>query len=158
MFRPVKITGNKKVIMQYKSYEKDIVLHYAVELIGWSEGLPFACPSSLPTTLEPLQQLLQAIDDGHCHFRRLSKSELTARREAFNKKVAEGNVPARATRKDKGTKRKSYRRRKQPDPAPDTNDKDTGDEEEDEEAETGAARGKKRARCGEDEWSPSDSE
>ncbi|TFK78660.1 hypothetical protein K466DRAFT_606777 [Polyporus arcularius HHB13444] len=149
----VKITGNKKAIMQYKSYDKDIVLHYGIELFGWTEGLPFACPSSLPTTLEPLQKLLQAIDDGECGFRRLSSSERAARRETFNQKLAEGTVPARAPRKDKGKKRATYRRRKPVESGSNDNDAngDDHDEEEEEEEEEGVGRGKKRVRRGDDE-------
>ncbi|KAI0684969.1 hypothetical protein C8T65DRAFT_748368 [Cerioporus squamosus] len=138
----VKITGNKKAIMQYKSYEKDIVLHYGIELVGWLEGLPFACPSSLPATLEPLQKLLQKIDNGDCHFRRLGASERAQRRAAYEQSVSEGAVAPRRTRKDKGKSRAPYRRCKGA-AAVDADDGEAGDREDNDE---GAARGKKRAR------------
>ena len=147
--------------MQYKSYEKDIVLHYGVELIGWTEGLPFACPSSLPTTLEPLQTLLQAIDDGTCSFRRLSSSDRGARRAAYQQKVTDGSVPARQTRKDKGKKRAPYRRRKEGDPER-ANDKETSNHEASDEEEQGDHIGDAKRRClagagGEDNDDSSDS-
>ena len=113
--------------MQYKSYEKDIVLHYGIELVGWTEGLPFACPSSLPTTLEPLQKLLQAIDDGYCYFRRLSSAERGRRREEYNRSVTDGAVAPRRARKDKGKKRGTYRRRKGADVGPDGDHNGNGD-------------------------------
>ncbi len=137
----VKITGNKKAVMQYKSYDKDIVLHHGIELVGWTEGLPFACPSSLPATLEPLQRLLRAIDDGECHFRRLGASERALRREEYNRKIAEGAVAPRRTRKDKGGTRKTYRRRKQA-----TGTQPASDNNENEDEDEGVVRGKKRAR------------
>ncbi|RPD52386.1 hypothetical protein L226DRAFT_576897 [Lentinus tigrinus ALCF2SS1-7] len=145
----VKITGNKKAVMQYKSYEKDIVLHYGIELVGWTAGLPFACPSSLPVTLEPLQNLLQAIDNGQCYFRRLSASEKSERRKQYDKSVADGTVATRQPRKDKGKPRGSYRQRK----AVGAEHEEGGDED-----VGGIAHGKKRARCAASSDEDSDSE
>ncbi|RDX41769.1 hypothetical protein OH76DRAFT_1489212 [Lentinus brumalis] len=98
----VKITGQKNIVMQYKTYDKDIVIERGVELVGWTHEV-FTCPSSLPNALEPLQKLLQAIDDGQCHFKRLSHSE-----------VAAGEVAGRKERVDKGKRRGKYRPRKKP--------------------------------------------
>ncbi|TFK80111.1 hypothetical protein K466DRAFT_605606 [Polyporus arcularius HHB13444] len=110
-FLLVKITGKKTAVMQYKSYDKDIVLGYGVELVGWTHDV-FACPSSLPSPIEPLQTLLQALDDGKCYFRRLDSAERAARQRAYNAKVASGAAPARAERSDKGKKRGKYQPRK----------------------------------------------
>ncbi|RPD53305.1 hypothetical protein L226DRAFT_576384 [Lentinus tigrinus ALCF2SS1-7] len=115
----IKITENQKAIMHYKSYEKDIVLNYGIELVGWPDSLRFACPSDLPTTLEPLQNLLQAIDNGKCYFCRLSKSERAQRRGAHQQKVAEGSVLTRQPRSDNGKKCAPYQRHKQVDPEAD---------------------------------------
>ncbi|RDX41193.1 hypothetical protein OH76DRAFT_1489686 [Lentinus brumalis] len=132
-----KITGNKNIVMQYKAYEKDIVIENGVELVGWTHDV-FACPSSLPPALEPLQKLLQAIDDGQCHFKRLTASEVTARRKEFERKVAEGTVPARKERADKGQKRGKYRARKTVAPQE--------EEEQDDEGEGDGSKGRAQKR------------
>ncbi|TFK82408.1 hypothetical protein K466DRAFT_603716 [Polyporus arcularius HHB13444] len=134
-----KITGKKNIVMQYKSYEKDIVIDHGVELVGWTHEV-FSCPSSLSPALEPLQKLLQVIDDGQCHFKRLRTDEVKARRQEYERKQAEGIVPTRKECADKGKKRGKYRPRKK------VIEQD-GDEEEDQED---SARARKRRRPDDD--------
>ncbi len=123
--------------MQYKTYEKDIVIEQGVELIGWTHDV-FACPSSLPNALEPLQKLLHAIDDGACHFKRLSHSEIATRRKDYEAKAANGQLPARKERVDKGVKRGKYRARKKPVQQEEEEDGEGGGE--------GSGRARKRRR------------
>ncbi|RDX44106.1 hypothetical protein OH76DRAFT_1487325 [Lentinus brumalis] len=143
-----KITGNTKAVMQYKSYDKEIVCHYGIELVGWTHDV-FACPSSLPTTLEPLKILLDAIDNGACHFRRLDTKDLAERRRVLEAKVAEGAVPARKERHDKGKRRGPYRPRKK---ASRDEDEDREEDEEhgEEEEESGPRRKRRRVAVAEE--------
>jgi hypothetical protein len=104
---PVEITGNEKVTMHYVDYEEKIVQRYGIELVGWTYE-KFVNPSELSNSLPGLQQLLDAINDGTCKFVKLTPLQLSKRRQALQKNVSEGNVPApkgRKPRKDRGTKR-----------------------------------------------------
>ena len=95
--------------MQYKNYEKDIVLRYGVELVGWTHE-QFACPSSLPMSIEPLRALRDALETGECKFRRLTHQEMQERQRAYNAKVATSTVKARKVRSDKGKSHASRKR------------------------------------------------
>ncbi|PIL33487.1 hypothetical protein GSI_04110 [Ganoderma sinense ZZ0214-1] len=102
------ITGNPKAAMAYKDYDGKVALGHGVILEGWTHEI-FAAPSALPMTLEPLRILFDALNSGHCHFRRLTGPELTARQVAYGEKLKNGMVTIRKERSDKGTKRKFYR-------------------------------------------------
>ncbi|OBZ65923.1 hypothetical protein A0H81_14083 [Grifola frondosa] len=100
----VDITGNEKAVMNYVSYERDIVLLYGIELVGWTMD-KWANPSDLSNSIPPLQKLYSALESGQCHFVRVGMTDLNERRKAYDAKVAAGLVPPRKTRKDAGTKR-----------------------------------------------------
>ena len=104
----VTATGNPKAVMQYKHYERDIVIRYGIEMEGWTHTM-FACPASLPMEIEPLQKLLEALDNGTCRFRSLTYAEREERKRTYEAKVANGAVRPRKTRSDKG---KSHATRK----------------------------------------------
>ncbi|KAJ3484015.1 hypothetical protein NLJ89_g12016 [Agrocybe chaxingu] len=103
----VEITNNENATMQYVNYEELVVQRYGVELVGWTYE-KFVNPSELSTSLPPLRQLLDAINNGDCKFRKLTVAEVKARRQEYQKKVDDGTLPTntRKPRKDKGTKRK----------------------------------------------------
>ena len=93
--------------MYYVDYEEKIVQRYGIELVGWTYE-KFVNPSELSTSLPGLQQLLDAINNGSCKFVKLTPLQVSERRQALQKKISEGNVPApkgRKPRKDRGTKR-----------------------------------------------------
>ena len=93
--------------MHYVDYEEKVVQRHGIELVGWTYE-KFVNPSELSTSLPGLQQLLDAINNGTCKFVKLTPLQLRERRQALQKNVSEGNVPApkgRKPRKDRGTKR-----------------------------------------------------
>ena len=93
--------------MYYVDYEEKIVQRYGIGLVGWTYE-KFVNPSELSTSLPGLQQLLDAINNGSCKFVKLSPLQLIERRQALQKSISDGNVPApkgRKPRKDRGTKR-----------------------------------------------------
>jgi hypothetical protein len=93
--------------MHYVDYEEKVVQRYGIELVGWTYE-KFVNPSELSTSLPGLQQLLDAINNGTCKFVKLTPLQIHERRQALQKNVSEGNVPApkgRKPRKDRGTKR-----------------------------------------------------
>ena len=95
--------------MCYIDYEEKIVQRYGIELVGWTYE-KFVNPSKLSTSLPGLQQLLNAINNGTCKFVKLTPLQLYEHRQALQKSISEGTVPAkkgRKPRKDRGTKRKA---------------------------------------------------
>jgi hypothetical protein len=94
--------------MQYVQYHKEIVMRYSIALRGWTYPT-FTNPSELSTSLPPLQELLDAIKSGKCKFVKLTAEERQAEDEKYNEKIQSGEVvvKVRATRKDKGKKRKA---------------------------------------------------
>jgi hypothetical protein len=101
------ITGNPKAVMHYVQYHKEIVMRYGVALKGWTHPM-FANPSDLSTSLPPLQELLNAINSDQCKFVNLTSEQQKAEDNKYQEKIRKGEitVPVRATRKDKGKKRK----------------------------------------------------
>ncbi|OSC96263.1 hypothetical protein PYCCODRAFT_1429195 [Trametes coccinea BRFM310] len=93
-------TGNKKAVMNYVNHEKDVVLRYGVELVGYHPS--FVNPSSLTSSLPTLRNLLAAIDDGTCHFRRVPPNELRKREQDHDAKVRAGEIAPRKKRSDAG--------------------------------------------------------
>ncbi|KAI9057834.1 hypothetical protein FKP32DRAFT_1607007 [Trametes sanguinea] len=93
-------TGNEKAVMNYVSHEKDIAIRYGVELIGYTT--PFVNPSSLTSSLPTLRNLLAAIEDGSCHFRRIPPAELQKRTKEYDEKVKSGAIAPRKVRSDAG--------------------------------------------------------
>ena len=93
--------------MYYVDYEEKIVQRYGIELVGWTYE-KFVNPSELSTSLPGLQQLLDAINNGSCKFIKLSPLQLIKHRQALQKSISDGSVPApkgHKPRKDRGTKR-----------------------------------------------------
>ena len=83
-------------------------MRYGVALQGWTHP-SFVNPSELSTSLPALQQLLDAIKSGKCQFVKLTAEQRKAEDDEYRKKIESGQitVQARATRKDKGKKRKA---------------------------------------------------
>jgi hypothetical protein len=129
MYQKVEITGDENALMQYTNYEELIVQKYHVELKGWTFE-QFVNPSALSTSLLGLKRLLDAINDGHCKFIKLSLLELKRRREELQKKQIEGTVPVktRKPRADRGIKRPRKKATKQT--VGNNNDDDEEEEEE----------------------------
>lgn len=101
------ITGNPKAVMHYVHHHKEIVERYSVKLVGWTHPT-FANPSELSTSLPPLQILLDAIKSGECKFIELTPEQRKEEERLYQDKVRTGEIvlKPRATRKDKGKKRK----------------------------------------------------
>ncbi|OBZ74356.1 hypothetical protein A0H81_05685 [Grifola frondosa] len=87
----VEITGNSKAVMNYASFESEIVLRYRIQLIGWTAD-KWTNPSELSNAVAPLQQLLDAIENGACRFEHLASHEFTARKKKYDEDVAAGRV------------------------------------------------------------------
>jgi hypothetical protein len=121
----VEITGDENALMQYSNYEELIVQKYHVELKGWTFE-QFVNPSVLSTSLPGLKRLLDAINDGHCKFIKLSHLELKRRREDLQKKQIEGTAPVktRKPRADRGIKRPRKKGNKQGHGEGDDNDEE----------------------------------
>ena len=100
----VTVTRDPNAQMQYKNFERDIVVEYGVDLVGWTHP-SFKCPAKLSTSLPPLQTLLDALESGACRFVRLSKPERTRRRAEYQRKVASGDIITRKPRSDIGRRR-----------------------------------------------------
>jgi hypothetical protein len=94
--------------MHYIQYHKEIIMRYSVALEGWTHP-NFANPSDLSTSIPPLQELLDAIDSGQCKFVKLTSEQQKAEDDKYREKIKNGQITAtvRATRKDKGKKRKA---------------------------------------------------
>jgi hypothetical protein len=112
--------------MHYVNYEEAIVQRYGIELIGWTYD-KFVNPSELSTAIEPLRKLLDAINNGHCKFVKLTKEERQKRLETYRAKIATGELKAqgRKTCCDAGVKRKGKAKKTV------TNDGSSSDDEED---------------------------
>ncbi|KAJ7753382.1 hypothetical protein DFH07DRAFT_960222 [Mycena maculata] len=117
----VAITGDPNAQMQYVWYEEDIVHKHSVILVGWTFP-EIVNPSELSSSLAPLQTLYNAIKNDECKFVKLSPLELQARKKKWAEDVAAGRIEAkhRATRADKGVKRKR---------TCDEDDEDSGEEQ-----------------------------
>ena len=104
--------GQKGAVMQYKNFEQTVVLSHGLDLVGWTHKT-FANPGSLPASIEPLRELLNALETGACRFIRLSHAERQRRKRTFEEGVEAGTASAkvRKTRDDIGRKRGPYRRR-----------------------------------------------
>ncbi|KAL1738394.1 hypothetical protein HDZ31DRAFT_51068, partial [Schizophyllum fasciatum] len=68
----IKITGQPRVAMQYKHYERKIELDLGVTLDGWPATVEFKNPSEMSTALPPLEQLLRGLRDGSISWRKMS--------------------------------------------------------------------------------------
>ena len=110
MFSTVEITGNEHAVMNYKSFEKDIVLRYGIKLEGWTHD-SFVQPKDLPCALGPLRELLDAMEKGSCRFVKLTASEWAQRQKAYDKKVSDGAVRPRKKRSDAGGTHASRKRK-----------------------------------------------
>ncbi|KAJ6608429.1 hypothetical protein B0H10DRAFT_2067914 [Mycena sp. CBHHK59/15] len=102
----INITGELNAQMQYINYEEDLVHRYGVIIVGWTFD-KLISPSDMSTSLPALQELLNALKSGKCHFVKLTPEELKERKAKFRADIAAGLVKAkeRAPRNDKGVKR-----------------------------------------------------
>jgi hypothetical protein len=70
----VEITGNPKAKMEYVCYQRAIVEHYNIKLVGWTHN-QFKSLGEMRNAIGPLQELCDALVDGHCKFVRLAPGE-----------------------------------------------------------------------------------
>lgn len=125
----VEITGQPNVVMQYVNYERDIVLRFGIELIGWTHPT-WINPSELSTSLPPLQALLDAIKSGTCKFVRLTHGDRKVREAEYYKKVEAGEIDiGRKKRKDAGKKRGPRKKQRQVDSEEDSDSANNTDVE-----------------------------
>ena len=110
MLSTVEITGNEHAVMNYKSFEKDIVLRYGIKLEGWTHK-SFAQPKELPSAIEPLRKLLDAMEKGSCHFVKLTANEWAQRQKEYDEKLSKGAVRPRKKRSDAGGTHASRKRK-----------------------------------------------
>ncbi|EKM49344.1 uncharacterized protein PHACADRAFT_106988, partial [Phanerochaete carnosa HHB-10118-sp] len=156
LVRPADITGNTSAGMEYVNYETQIIQRYGVVLVGWPKDLPFVNPNDLTNNLTTLELLLQALNNGTCHFIRPTDAELSQRKAAWLAGVANGTVEApkqRKKRSDAGKPRGSHNtatgKQKAPESvAPGSGSSDGEESESSSENETeGVARAQKRKRA-----------
>ncbi|KAI0368480.1 hypothetical protein BV20DRAFT_1054060 [Pilatotrama ljubarskyi] len=83
------ITGNPKAIMHYAKHEKNIILRYGVELVGYCAE-KFVNPSALSTSLPPLRLIIKAINDSECSFVCLTPAQLQAQQKTYDEKCKAG--------------------------------------------------------------------
>lgn len=87
--------------MQYTNYEEGIVWRYGVLLEGWTYD-KLVNPSALSTAIEPLRPLHDALNDGTCHFVKLTALQLKEHIDSHQTDVNKGQ--SRKVRKDAGKK------------------------------------------------------
>ncbi|KAJ7291855.1 hypothetical protein C8J57DRAFT_999582, partial [Mycena rebaudengoi] len=92
--------------MNYENYLKAVVLGYKVKLVGWPEVIPFKNLTNIHT-VNIMQILYNTLEDGSCHWVKLSNAELVKSRETYYAKVEAGEIEPRKRkeRADKGQKR-----------------------------------------------------
>ena len=125
--------------MQYVNYEEQIVIRYVIKLDGWTYE-NFRNPSEFSSSLPPLQELSDAIDNGTCKFVKLTPAEKKQFEHEFNTKVQAGQVilRKRKIRKDAGKKKaKRCRTNLKGGVAGDGESTDESEEEEEEEEAVG---------------------
>ncbi|EPS96917.1 hypothetical protein FOMPIDRAFT_1129521, partial [Fomitopsis schrenkii] len=136
------ITKSKKVQMSYKNFERDIVVEYGIDIVGWTHPT-WKDPSKLSTSLPALQTLLDALNSGACRFVRLSKPEHAKRKAAHEAKVKSGEIVPRKIGSDAG--RKHQKRKKT---SRDAESSDDSSSEDSSDEENCPARKRRRTRCG----------
>ncbi|KAG1724127.1 hypothetical protein EDB19DRAFT_1612441, partial [Suillus lakei] len=76
--------------MNYDNFERSIVEHYGITLVGWpSDLLPIHNPSAVGGW-EQVQPLLDALESHACHWEQLSEEKLVARIASNQARQANG--------------------------------------------------------------------
>lgn len=88
----------------YNGYDA-FVVKWGIELTGWTEA-QVTNPRNITSSVA-LSRLHSALKDGDCHWRTLSSSELKLKAEELKKRLVNGEIKSRATRSNKGTKKKA---------------------------------------------------
>ncbi|KAG1888204.1 hypothetical protein F4604DRAFT_1916126 [Suillus subluteus] len=83
---------------------KRFVCVWGIELVGWTEGA-ITNPGEITSSVA-LRRLHNALKDGLCYWRELTNEELTARKEVHEQCVISGEEKTRATRSDKGKRKR----------------------------------------------------
>ncbi|KAH7904703.1 hypothetical protein BJ138DRAFT_979490, partial [Hygrophoropsis aurantiaca] len=83
----IQITKDSSAVMEYKTYEEDIVKKYQVKLVGWAHN-EWANPSDIKGGLAVLEQLAAAVSSGTCKFVRIRHEEVEERR----RRIANGEI------------------------------------------------------------------
>jgi hypothetical protein len=104
----VEITSNPSAMMQYVNYEEAIIQHYGIELKGWTYN-KFVNPSELSTAVDLLCKLLNAITSRDCKFVKLTGEECQERLEAYNAKLASGELKACTCKTHSDSRKKKKR-------------------------------------------------
>ncbi|EKM60054.1 uncharacterized protein PHACADRAFT_26077 [Phanerochaete carnosa HHB-10118-sp] len=76
-----------------------IIQRYGVVLVSWPKDLSFVNPSDLTNNLTTLELLLQALNNGTCHFICPTDAKLSQRKAAWLAGIANGTVEAPKQRK-----------------------------------------------------------
>ncbi|KAI0058311.1 hypothetical protein BV25DRAFT_1766711, partial [Artomyces pyxidatus] len=99
------ICNKKKVIMNYKNYDRAVVIGLGVRLDGWTYH-DLVQPSEISSIVD-LRALQAAIRCGACKWTKLSPREIQAHEKLVAEKEAAGIVVGqkRSSRKDKGVPR-----------------------------------------------------
>ena len=78
--------------MEWKNYHQCLVLRNHVTLVGYpTQPLPQA-PSSLGNSLPILTNILEAITNGTCHFKKLMDEEVAVLDKEYEGLVAAGMI------------------------------------------------------------------
>jgi hypothetical protein len=119
-----KSAKKRKIVMQYKNYDREIKLCYKVQIVGWPPGVKFMKPSAIGS-VEDLRILHDALLCGECHWVPVPPAELEAL-----KKTLEAAGKERRTRKDTGVIRGPQGKRARRDNGNEGSEDGSGNEEE----------------------------
>ena len=99
------VTQNRSAVMNYVNYDTNVIQKYGTELVGWTFS-KFVSPYEIHT-IDDVRQLLAALRSGACHWKRLSKLELTRHAKGMEERLAAGETVGKKRKKraDAGVKK-----------------------------------------------------
>ena len=91
--------------MNYHNYDAKVIDRYNMKLVGWTHH-EFKSPFNIHT-IDDVRLLLDALQSGSCHWKRMTKGEVNRHKKDLEKRRAEGETigKPRQPRSDIGTKR-----------------------------------------------------
>ena len=93
--------------MNYDNYERKIVEHFGVELIGWPNDLLFICNPVQLGGRDQVQKLLSSLTTKVCHWKKLSEEDTQRRIILNNERHTQGEWVYKPCKKhtSQGTKK-----------------------------------------------------
>lgn len=99
------VSQDRGALMNYVNYDMNVVQKYSTELVGWT-FTKFVSPYEIHT-IDDIRQLLAALRCGACHWKRLTKMELTRHAKGLEERQAAGETVGKKRKKraDAGVKK-----------------------------------------------------